>query len=215
MVRHLHKIRKFKLMCHYLVCTDFLLLNLSLVLNQCLDFRFYTGFPNYEIFSTVLDLLVPNGDRNSIKYYDHRNKNQYKQAADFFDSDLDESELSDESQSGDLSKALPRKHILSVEDEFLLTLMKLKPGLQNQDLAIRFQIAVSTVSKLFITWINLIYAKLGSLKVFPKRELIQANMTSDFKEKYPSTMHLCLYHHFTLEVFLTKKYAKEVDYILF
>ena len=36
-------------------------------------FRFYTGFPNYEIFSTVLDLLVPNGERNSIKYYDYRN----------------------------------------------------------------------------------------------------------------------------------------------
>ena len=115
-------------------------------------------------------------------------KNQYKWAADLFDSDLDESELSDEFQSGDLSKALPRKHILSVEDEFLLTLMKLKPGLQNQDLAIRFQIAVSTVSKFFITWINLIYVKLGSLKVFPKREIIQANMTSDLKEKYPSTM---------------------------
>ena len=68
--------------------------------------------------------------------------------------------------------------------------MKLKLGLQNQDIAIRFQISGSTVSKLFTTWINLIYVRLGSLKIFSKRKIIQANTTAEFKEKYSTIMFI-------------------------
>ena len=73
-----------------------------------------------------------------------------------------------------------RTHKLSVEDEFLLTMMKLRLGLFNKDIAMRFGISVSTVSKIFMTWINLMYIRLGSLKIFPHRNVIMKNMTREF-----------------------------------
>ena len=47
----------------------------------------------------------------------------------------------------------PRK--LSLEQEFLLTLMKLRLNLLNDDLAFRFQISSGKVSQIFITWTGL------------------------------------------------------------
>ena len=58
-------------------------------------------------------------------------------------------------------------HKLSVKDEFLLVLMKLRMGLTDIDLAERFNISQSTVSAIFITWINYLYVILGSLKIWP------------------------------------------------
>ena len=66
--------------------------------------------------------------------------------------------------------------------------MKLKLGLYNKDLAVRFCIALCTVTKIVKTWINLIYIRLGSISIFPIRDIIIRNMTKDFKEQYPTTM---------------------------
>ena len=76
--------------------------------------------------------------------------------------------VSDEEEDG----APPsRTHKLSVEDEFLSTIIKLRLGLFNKDIAMQFGISVSAVSKIFITWINLMYIRLGSLKIFPTEML--------------------------------------------
>ena len=66
--------------------------------------------------------------------------------------------------------------------------MKLKLGLYNKNLAVRFCIALSTVTKIVKTWINLIYSRLGSISIFPSRDVIIRNMTQEFKEQYPTTM---------------------------
>ena len=66
--------------------------------------------------------------------------------------------------------------------------MKLKLGLYNKDLAVRFCIALFTVTKIVKTWINLIYIRLGSISIFPSRDIIIRNMTQDFKEQYPTTI---------------------------
>ena len=71
--------------------------------------------------------------------------------------------------------------------------MKLKLGLYNKDLAVRFCIALSTVTKIVKTWINLIYIRLGSIRLFPSRDIIIRNMTQDFKEQYPTTTGLQIY----------------------
>ena len=61
---------------------------------------------------------------------------------------------------------------LSYLDEFLLVLMRLKAGLFVQDLADRFGISTSLVSRICITWINLLYVELKDLFPFPAQELV-------------------------------------------
>ena len=79
-------------------------------------------------------------------------------------------------------------HKLLVEDEFLLTLMKLRMALSNTDLGERFNISEGTVTNIFLTWINYLYLTLGSLKIWPHRDIILNNSPVDFKEKYPTTV---------------------------
>ena len=68
-----------------------------------------------------------------------------------------------------------------------MVLVRLKLGLFEQDLAYRFGISVSTVSRICITWISLLYVKLKELPLWPCRDMVQANMPQSFKKLYPST----------------------------
>ena len=69
---------------------------------------------------------------------------------------------------------------LTFLDEFLLVLMRLKAGLFVQDLADRFGISTSLVSRICITWINLLYHELKDLFPFPTQELVRKNMPKEF-----------------------------------
>ena len=82
----------------------------------------------------------------------------------------------------------PSAHKLSVEDEYLLVLMKLRMGLSTIDLAERFCVTESTVVNIFLTWINYLYVTLGSLKIWPHRGIILNNSPVEFLEKYPNNI---------------------------
>lgn len=71
---------------------------------------------------------------------------------------------------------------LTFLDEFLLVLMRLKAGLFVQDLADRFGVSTSLVSRICITWINLLYLELKDLFPFPSQELVRKNMPNEFAE---------------------------------
>ena len=62
---------------------------------------------------------------------------------------------------------------LTFLDEFLLVLMRLKAGLFVQDLADRFGVSISLVSRICITWINLLYFELKDLFPFSSQELVK------------------------------------------
>ena len=75
-----------------------------------------------------------------------------------------ESESSDSSSEFEEEFADIPKKSLNLEDEFLLVLMKLRLGLTNVNLSIRFNVCEATVSKLFTTWINyFLYLRYGTL----------------------------------------------------
>lgn len=61
-------------------------------------------------------------------------------------------------------------------------LMRLKAGLLVQDLADRFGISTSLVSRICITWINLLYHELKDLFPFPTQELVCKNMPKEFAQ---------------------------------
>lgn len=66
--------------------------------------------------------------------------------------------------------------------------MKLRMGLDNIDLAERFRVSESTVTNIFLTWVNYIYIVIGSLKSWPHRDIILNNSPKDFLEKYPTNV---------------------------
>lgn len=75
---------------------------------------------------------------------------------------------------------------LSVEDEYLLILMKLRMGLLTIDLAERFCVTESTVVNIFFTWINYLYVTVQSLKIWFHRDITLNNSPGEFLEKYPN-----------------------------
>ena len=66
----------------------------------------------------------------------------------------------------------------------LLVLMKLRLVIPNQDIAYRFKIHVTKVSKVFHTWIDILSRELSPLIVWPDRGCICDNLPDCFKQKY-------------------------------
>ncbi|XP_070544930.1 uncharacterized protein [Ptychodera flava] len=64
---------------------------------------------------------------------------------------------------------------------------RLRLGLFEKDMAERFEISVSTVSRICSKWIDLMYYDLKEIDIWPSRELVDLMMPSCFKEKYPTT----------------------------
>ena len=71
-----------------------------------------------------------------------------------------------------VTKGLPENQFLGCNyfDQFLLTLMKLRLNVGDQDLAYRFGINQSTVSRCVAKWFDILYTKLSPLVYWPERE---------------------------------------------
>ena len=68
-----------------------------------------------------------------------------------------------------------------------MTLLRLRLGRMEQDLAHRFGVSQSTVSRVTTTWINLLYLKLKKIPIWMKKECVRSTMPQQFKKQYPST----------------------------
>ena len=79
------------------------------------------------------------------------------------------------------------KPSLTLEDELLLTLMRLRMGWLEQALGYVFAISESSVSRILAKWLNFLYLRLGLIPIWPEWEEIERTMPSVFKEAYPST----------------------------
>lgn len=123
---------------------------------------FYTGFVSLSMFTAVFDYVKPAA--NSLHSY-------YYQASE---------KVNEQSIVG-------RQRNMLLIDEFFMFLCRLKCGLMEQDLAIRFNCHVSTVSRKIITWANFLYFALGCINIWPSRQQIDEKMPKSFKSLYPHT----------------------------
>lgn len=147
-------------------------------------FTHFTGFNSNAQFKETLRFLVPNLDRNNLVYYDTKEaRSKLINAESLFEDE----ELNEGISLTVESTKRPGKKI-SIEDEFLMVMMKLRMGLSNLDLAERFNLSESTVSVKLITWFNYLYVILGSLKIWPGRNIILSNSPQEFVQKYPNTV---------------------------
>ena len=123
--------------------------------------HFYTGFSLQEHFEACFKFLGPSV--NCLKYWGSHNATDRE----------------------GVKRGPPRK--LSPLEEFFITLCRLRLGLFEEDLADRYSVHPSTISRVFITWVNFMYHKFKEIPLWPSRAQVQQHMPDCFRAKYPST----------------------------
>ena len=76
---------------------------------------------------------------------------------------------------------------ISVEDQFFITLMKLRRYTTNYELSIMFNISEATVKNIVYTWILFMHRQWQELNIWPSRSLVRYFNPSDFRAKFPTT----------------------------
>ena len=125
--------------------------------------RFYTGLPNWATFLALFQFFEPKANRMTLWCGGKTSK-----------------------QKIILLDKPGRKRKLALIDEFFAVLMCLRLGLLLEDVADRFGILSTTMSRLFITWVLFLAKELQLLFPWPSKELIQKHASSDFI-RYPNT----------------------------
>ena len=119
--------------------------------------KFYTGFCSYKHLTMFYNFAEPTAEKMTYFY-----------------------------ASGVLDSR-PNSRVMLLIDELFLFLVRMKLGLFEQDLAQRFNIHISSVSRKITTWANYMYFLLGSQPIWFSRDDINANMPEEFKKLYPTT----------------------------
>ncbi|XP_026050741.1 uncharacterized protein LOC113037658 [Astatotilapia calliptera] len=126
------------------------------------DIRFYTRFPSYDHLMAFWVLIEP-------CIYKMIRVSRAKSAANRNEEVLTPARTS-------------TRQLLQPIDEFFLFLVFLSVGLKERDLAHRFNIHQSTVSRIIATWTNFLATGLGSQCIWLTREEVQAYLPEEFKD---------------------------------
>ena len=121
--------------------------------------KHYTGFSNYAVFIAVFDLLKPGMNGENVKLVSAPNAHTGR----------------------------GRRRQLSGKEQFPLTLMRLRRGFSMKHLEWLFRIDKSTVSRIFVSWVNFIYLRLSAILKWPTREQVDQTMPQTFKDSFPKT----------------------------
>ena len=140
------------------------------------DINFYTGLANYATFLALRNFLNPGENGENIR----QGSTLKDVPEDFYDVDSDD----DEENITPAKKGRPRK--LKPVEEFFIVLCRLRRAFSERHLAHFCGVARSTISRLFVPWINFMYLKFGQMCIWPSKSVVQATMPADFKEKFPS-----------------------------
>ena len=124
---------------------------------------FYTGFQSYSSLMACYNYLGPSV--NCLEYWGSKRTDTTQ----------------DDKRPGGRYRSLPPL------EEFFLVLVRLRLGLFERDLAERFGVSTSTVSRIFITWINFVYIRFKEINLWPPKSIVQSFMPRAFKDLYPTT----------------------------
>lgn len=133
------------------------------------DIAFYTGFPDYNAMLLCFNVIEESA--NNIVYEHNR------------------------VSTGNVG----RPRILTKYQEFTLVMMRLRLGLFEKDLAHRFNVSRSTVSKVTNAWIRFLRSEFENLIVIPSRDVIRHYMPDVFKSFYPKVVTIVDCTEFEME----------------
>ena len=125
--------------------------------------KFYTGLPDHLTLLAFYEEILESDAKVMRQWDGKRSKAAY-----------------DELKCGRPCK-------LTQLEQLFMTLVRLRLGLPELDLAQRFDISQSSVSRITMTWINLMYHNLKALECFPPFHVIKKYMPEPFKTEYPNT----------------------------
>lgn len=137
------------------------------------DVSFYTGFPNRDTLFAIFEFLDPGINCENIR---PREKNNTEVTDDFYEDEYEPR-----------ANITSRQRKIKPEDQFFIVMCRLRRGFTVQHLAHLYGVSKSTISRIFIPWINFMYLKLGQISIWPSREVVTETMPSSFKEKYATT----------------------------
>ena len=76
------------------------------------------------------------------------------------------------------------RNSLTKFQQFIMVLMRLRLNLSVQDLAYRFHISKSTVSRTFLQWIDILYTRMKPLIIWPERDALRKTMPLEFRKYF-------------------------------
>lgn len=130
------------------------------------DMLYYTGLENYQFFKALYKFLDgENGAISRLNYWGSNYSSQYFQ---------------------DIDKRGKKRSLLAA-DELFLTLARLRVNIAERLLADQFRISVSEVSRIFATYLDLIYSRFIQLDVWASRDTVDKTMPESFRMEYPFT----------------------------
>ena len=98
------------------------------------------------------------------------------------------------------SKRGPKRR-MSPEQELFIVLTRLRCGILDQDLTVRCKLSTSHISRICITWIDLLHSHLRAIPIWASRANIQSNMPYCFSKFLPKNSgniglkYLLRWHH--------------------
>ncbi|XP_076081091.1 uncharacterized protein LOC143052004 [Mytilus galloprovincialis] len=131
------------------------------------DVKFYTGVQNFAILMGIFQLLMTKCSK--LKYWSGKGSVNDKNY-----------------QTGNKLKPGPQRKLTDFQ-EFILTLVRLRLGLIDYDLADIFGISKTRVSQIFTTWITFMSGLFGKLIKWPSKQQVRKHMPHSFKMLYPRT----------------------------
>ena len=93
---------------------------------------------------------------------------------------------SDNSDNRTEEKHGPHRRVQPI-DELFMVLYCLRCDALEKDMADRFGVSVSSVSRTLNTWINFLYHTLKQLPIWPSSKVVKDTMPVCFKDQYPDT----------------------------
>ena len=132
--------------------------------NNDSDIELYTGFSNYGTFKAFYEYVCPACER--LQYIGSWNTTKPTENRE--------------------RKCGPMR-TLSPEEELFFCLVRLRLGLLDRDLANRFNISTSQVSRIWVTWLDFLYRRLRSIPIWPSQSYVRETSPPSFKESYPNT----------------------------
>ena len=142
-------------------------------------------------------------DNNLIKFY--TGFSDYVMLMAFYNEVLECDALFMRQWSGQRSKCeyddvkVGPSYKLPLKEQFFMTLVRLRLGLLELDIATRFGISQASVSRITNTWINLMYHNLKSIETFPPWHIVKKYMPEAFKKQYPNTRIIIDATEFSIE----------------
>ena len=76
---------------------------------------------------------------------------------------------------------------MSSKSELFLVLTRFRLGLLVEDMALRFDISSSHVSRIIVTWTDFLHSQMRMLPIWATKQTVKETMPKCFKEKYEST----------------------------